>query len=74
MPIVIDDKTYYRTSEVCRLIGINRNTLFRWIKDGKFGDSEYRDWRGWRLFTPDQVEQVKLKIRQINTIRHGIKV
>jgi excisionase family DNA binding protein len=59
MPLAIKGETYYRTAEVCRLIGVSRNTLFRWLKEGKFGDSEYRDWRGWRLFTSVLVEKVK---------------
>jgi len=45
MPVVINDQTYYRTAEVCRMIGISRNTLFRWLKEGIFSDVEYRDWR-----------------------------
>ena len=68
MPLAIKGETYYRTAEVCRLIGVSRNTLFRWLKEGKFGDSEYRDWRGWRLFTSVQVEKVKNATSQVNTI------
>jgi excisionase family DNA binding protein len=68
MPLAIKGETYYRTAEVCRLIGVSKNTLFRWLKEGKFGDSEYRDWRGWRLFTSIQVEKVKNATSQVNTI------
>ena len=34
MPVVINNQTYYRTAEVCRIVGISRNTLFRWLKEG----------------------------------------
>lgn len=68
MPVVINDKTYYRTSEVCRIVGISRNTLFRWLNDGAISDVEYRDWRGWRLFTADQVETIKKKTSHIIAI------
>ncbi len=68
MPIVINDETYYRTTEVCRMIGISRNTLFRWLKEGIVSDVEYRDWRGWRLFTTAQVENVRAKTNQITAI------
>ena len=61
MPVVINDQTYYRTAEVCRMIGISRNTLFRWLKEGIFSDVEYRDRRGWRLFTPAQTETIRAK-------------
>jgi len=68
MPVVINDETYYRTAEVCRLVGVSRNTLFRWIKEGVLSDVEYRDWRGWRLFTPVQVETVKSKTSRVTAI------
>jgi predicted site-specific integrase-resolvase len=58
MPVVINDETYYRTAEVCGMVGISRNTLFRWLKEGIVSDVEYRDWRGWRLFTAAQVETI----------------
>jgi predicted site-specific integrase-resolvase len=68
MPVVINDQTYYRTAEVCRAVGISRNTLFRWLKEGIFSDVEYRDWRGWRLFTPDQMDIMRVRTSQITEI------
>lgn len=68
MPVVINDETYYRTAEVCRAVGVSRNTLFRWIREGTFTDVEYRDWRGWRLFTAAQVEAMKAQTSRIIAI------
>jgi predicted site-specific integrase-resolvase len=68
MPVVINDQTYYRTAEVCRIVGISRNTLFKWLKDGIFSDVEYRDWRGWRLFTAAQLETIRAKTNQVTAI------
>jgi len=68
MPVVINDQTYYRTTEICRIVGISRNTLFRWLKDGTFSDVEYRDWRGWRLFTAGQLETIKTKTNYVTAI------
>jgi len=68
MPVVINDQTYYRTAEVCRAVGISRNTLFRWLKEGVFSDVEYRDWRGWRLFTPDQMDIMRVRTSQVTEI------
>ena len=64
MPVIIEGQTYYRTSEVCRMVGISRNTLFRWLRE----DSKptYRDWRGWRLFTEDEVNRLKVEANRIN--------
>ena len=68
MPVVINDQTYYRTVEVCRMVGISRNTLFRWLKEGIFSDVEYRDWRGWRLFTAAQLETIRMRAHHVTTI------
>jgi len=68
MPVIINDQTYYRTAEVCRAVGISRNTLFRWLKEGMFSDVEYRDWRGWRLFTPEQMEIMRVRTSQVTEI------
>jgi hypothetical protein len=40
MAVVINDQTYYRTIEVCRMIGISGNTLCGRIKEGIFFDVE----------------------------------
>jgi DNA-binding transcriptional MerR regulator len=68
MAIVVNNQTYYRTAEVCRMVGISRNTLFRWLKEGIFSDVEYRDWRGWRLFTAAQVETIRTKTNHVFAI------
>ena len=68
MPIVINDQTYYRTADVCRMVGISRNTLFRWLKGGMFSGVEYRDCRGWRLFTAVQVEAIRAKTNHVIAI------
>jgi len=50
------------------MVGISRNTLFSWLKERIFSDVEYRDWRGWRLFTAAQVETMRRKVNQVTTI------
>ncbi len=66
MPVTINSQTYYRTSEVCQKVGISKNTLFRWLKDGILKEPELRDRRGWRLFTKAQVDQLKQEATQIH--------
>jgi hypothetical protein len=68
MPVVIRGETYYRTAEVCRMAGISKNTLFRWLKERVFSDVEYRDWRGWRLFTIAQVNAIKEHSQRITAL------
>ena len=64
MPVRIDGQTYYRTAEVCRIVGISRTTLFRWLKEGISAEAEHRDRRGWRLFTGDEVDRLKTEVNR----------
>jgi len=47
---------------------VSRNTLFRWLKEGKFGQQEYRDWRGWRLFTREQLSSARAATGQVKVV------
>ena len=66
MPLRINNLTYYRTSEACIKAGISRATLFRWLKAGLLTMS-YRDRRGWRLFTEDDVNQIQAEANRVET-------
>lgn len=67
MSIVVDGETYYRTAEVCKVVGISRSTLFRWLKQDGHVDARNRDRRGWRLFTEAEVEKLKREANRIAT-------
>jgi predicted site-specific integrase-resolvase len=56
MPVKINNKTYYRTSEVCQIARISRSTLLRWLKDDGLDIPDCRDRRSWRLFTERDVD------------------
>ena len=58
MPTTINSETYYRTREVCQMVGISRSTLLRWVKAGILEDATYRDRRGWRLFIEADIERI----------------
>ena len=64
MPVEIDGKTYYRTSEACQRTGISRATLFRWLKAG-FLEKSYKDRRGWRIFTEDDLDKIRAEYTRI---------
>jgi predicted site-specific integrase-resolvase len=66
MTVTVDGRTYYRTAEVCRIVGISRATLFRWLKEGTFREAENRDRRGWRLFTEGEIDRLKAEANRIN--------
>ena len=64
MPIEIDGQKYYRTSEACAKAGVSRATLFRWLKAGIL-EEPYRDRRGWRIFTEDDLSKIQAEARRI---------
>ncbi|MCK5577233.1 MAG: helix-turn-helix domain-containing protein [Dehalococcoidales bacterium] len=61
----LSGQNYYRTSEVCRILNVSRNTLFRWMREGTFEEASYRDWRGWRLFSEGQVYTMKMNTSKV---------
>jgi len=69
MPTIIDEIEYFRTAEVQRLVGISRNTLFNWLKEGVLGKYELRDRHGWRLFTQVDIEILQKKANHVNIVR-----
>lgn len=66
MPLTVGGKSYYRTAEVCRAVGISRATFFRWLKAGVFKEAKYRDRRGWRLFTEEEIARFKAEASRVN--------
>ena len=65
MPVVIEEVTYYRTAEVCQLVGIGRSTLLRWLRDDVVNSQPCRDRRGWRLFSEADVKEIKNEANHI---------
>jgi excisionase family DNA binding protein len=63
---MVTGETYYRIAEACRLAGISKNTFFRWVREGLFPDVAYRDRRGWRLFTEEEIVRLKAEVNRIN--------
>ncbi len=66
MAIKVNGQTYFRTADVCRLVGISRTTLFRWLNEDMLSTTVSRDRRGWRLFTEDEVNTLKTEAERIN--------
>jgi len=65
MPVKINGRIYYRTAEVCQIVGIGKSTLFRWIRQNIVEDAKYRDRKGWRLFAEDELLSLKSETNKI---------
>ena len=57
------------TQEVCNQLDISKRTLQNWEKAGVIHKVR-RDWRGYRIFTKEDVEQIREVIRS-KAERHG---
>jgi hypothetical protein len=68
MPLKINGDIYYRTAEVCQQAGISRNTLLRWVKTGVVSEAGQRDWRGWRLFSEEELSNIVGLTTYINRV------
>jgi predicted site-specific integrase-resolvase len=69
MPVSINDKKFYRTSEVCQIARISRSTLLRWLKEDNLEIQDYRDRRSWRLFTEEDVNKLASEANRITETR-----
>jgi predicted site-specific integrase-resolvase len=62
--IEIEGQIYYKTSEAYQKAGISRATLYRWLKAGIL-QKYYKDRRGWRLFTQEDIDKIRAESRKI---------
>jgi len=69
MPVKINGRIYYRSAEICQMVGIGKSTLFRWIRQNIVKDAEYRDRKGWRLFAEDELLSLKSETNKIQKTR-----
>jgi len=65
MPVKLNGRTYYRTAEVCQIVGIGRSTLFRWLRQNVVKEAQYRDRKGWRLFTEEDLRSLAAESSRI---------
>ena len=45
-------------TEVAEIIGVVPRTILRWESSGKIKRAR-RDWRGWRVYTDEDVEELR---------------
>lgn len=51
------------TAEAAVRLGVSRATLLRWFREDRIS-AVGRDWRGWRVFTDDDLERIKRELGQ----------
>ena len=59
MSVTIDGRVVFSIGEALREATISRATFFRWVKEGFIQDVEFRDRNGRRVFTAEEVDELK---------------
>jgi DNA-binding transcriptional MerR regulator len=51
-------------TEVAKALGVTTKTITRWEKAGKVKKAK-RDWRGWRIYTTADVQELKSLVEAV---------
>ena len=51
-------------TEIAKELGVTTKTIMRWEKAGKVKKAK-RDWRGWRIYTHDDLQALKSLIEAV---------
>ncbi|MCP4723825.1 MAG: MerR family transcriptional regulator [bacterium] len=60
-----EKKTYY-ANDVCNMFDVTKKTLFKWESEKKISKVK-RDWRQWRLYSDDNLDEIKKVIKEKST-------
>ena len=63
--IVVDGRRLYRIGEALASASLSRATYFRWLKQGKVRDTQFKDRNGRRLFTEVELETLKSEAQRL---------
>ncbi|MCS6302805.1 MAG: MerR family transcriptional regulator [Nitrospira sp.] len=51
-------------TEAAKTLGIHRDTLKRWIKEGKIPDARRNSRNSYRMFTQEDVDKIRILMQQ----------
>ncbi|MBI4355934.1 MAG: MerR family transcriptional regulator [Candidatus Omnitrophica bacterium] len=51
-------------TEVARQLSVTTKTITRWEKAGKIKSAK-RDYRGWRVYSPEEVQTIKSLVETV---------
>lgn len=67
MPVEIEGNYYFSASDIHRELGISRQTLWRWRRDGKIPlGRRYRDHQV--LYTKDEVDEIRYYANRLEPV------
>ena len=51
-------------TDIAKELGVNPKTITRWERAGRIKGAK-RDWRGWRVYTQDDLQEMKHLIEAV---------
>ena len=54
----------FSITELAKELGVTPKTITRWEKAGKIKRAK-RDWKGWRIYSPEDIKQMKELIEAV---------
>ena len=58
MSIMLEGEEVYRIGEALERAGLSRSTYYRWVREGRINDTDYRDRNGRRVFTHEELDNL----------------
>lgn len=65
MPLVIQGRKLYRIGEALASASLSRATFFRWLKQGRFKDTQFKDRNGRRVFTEEELSDLRREAQRL---------
>ena len=65
VPTTPDGREVYRTGEALERAGLSRSTFFRWIREGRMEDTQFRDRHGRLVFTARELDELCAKAQRL---------
>jgi DNA-binding transcriptional MerR regulator len=56
---VVNGTRFYKVAEVCKDLGIFKNTLYNWERKGKIPKASRDPMSGWRMYSEEDIRMIK---------------
>lgn len=57
-----DSVPQFGTQQAAEKLGVSRQTLLRWFREGRANDPAKRDRNGWRVFNQKDIDSIKQQV------------
>lgn len=60
--VMNDGQLHFGTQQAAEKLGISKQTLLRWFREGRATDPAKRDRNGWRIFDQSDIDSIKQQV------------